>query len=192
MFCNMLFNCWLCWNSLMICKCSTHLPLDMCLNIRQWGPELFLFIPTTFSMSVRQHCLKSPVTNHNEPLGSTPIDFLRHLTDITLTLMWGFHILNSYGARHNLLYKWLGSLLGPPEVWTQAITLPSWVRNMKRSILSPPSSWMFTKLSPSFTEPTFASPPESNTPITSCVSWLNNRTSNCLVFHNYVKAVTSN
>lgn len=35
------------------------------------------------------------VTNHKGPLGSTPIDFLKHLTDVTLTLMGGFHILNT-------------------------------------------------------------------------------------------------
>lgn len=55
------------------------------------------------SASLRKVIWRVQVTKHKEPLGSTPTDFLRHLSEITLTLIGGFHILNTSEACNNLL-----------------------------------------------------------------------------------------
>lgn len=75
------------------------------------------------------------VTNHMECLGRTPIDFLRRLADITLTLMGGFfpHLQFLWGLTI-ICYREVhpSSPPGPSEVWTKAITLSRWLRRMKK------------------------------------------------------------
>lgn len=109
---------------------AAHIPCKILyVSVSYWCMYVFLCAPNSLCLWVNA-VWKVQVTNHKGPLGSTPIDFLRHLTDITLTLMGGFHILNSYRTHHNLLWRWLSSLLSPSEVWTPAITLSGWVRRM--------------------------------------------------------------